>query len=184
MPPASAPPSGPPGFCSLNSPATLQSCGRSSVGHAASANVASCAPGTSPRWNRQAPSKASVARSWADAVAQSVTSSAWRATTATGDAGIRPTDLVRNEDALARIRTGMPCGAAPSRQCVYQFHHQGGSRKLGLRPAGIKQDLASGASRDTLHAMELWVAFAFGAAVGAFVGVLIGRYRAAARRGE
>src|SRR3989475_850410 len=32
--------------------------------------------------------------------------------------------------------------------------------------------------------MELWVAFAFGAAVGAFVGVLIGRYRAAARRGE
>src|SRR2546427_6784874 len=86
--------------------------------------------------------------------------------------------------ALARIRTGMPCGAAPSRQCVYQFHHQGGSRKLGLRPAGIKQDLASGASRDTLHAMELWVAFAFGAAVGGFVGVLIGRYQAAARRSE
>src|SRR5256886_10641997 len=32
--------------------------------------------------------------------------------------------------------------------------------------------------------MELWVAFAFGAAVGAFVGVVIGRYRAtAAARG-
>src|SRR5207244_8862741 len=33
------------------------------------------------------------------------------------------------ESALARIRTGMPCGAAPSRQCVYQFHHQGGPTK-------------------------------------------------------
>src|SRR5439155_717310 len=33
-------------------------------------------------------------------------------------------------DALARIRTGTPCGTAPSRQRVYQFHHQGGRRNL------------------------------------------------------
>ncbi len=32
--------------------------------------------------------------------------------------------------------------------------------------------------------MELWVAFAFGAAVGAFIGVVIGRYRAAAAAGR
>src|SRR5260370_17796594 len=31
--------------------------------------------------------------------------------------------------------------------------------------------------------MELWVAFAFGALVGAFAGVLIGQYRAARRGG-
>ena len=29
-------------------------------------------------------------------------------------------------NALARIRTETPCGTAPSRQRVYQFHHQGG----------------------------------------------------------
>src|SRR5437773_12319912 len=33
-------------------------------------------------------------------------------------------------DALARIRTETPCGTAPSRQRVYQFHHQGGRRNL------------------------------------------------------
>src|SRR5438477_12092404 len=48
---------------------------------------------------------------------------------ASEDAGLRSTEVVPNEDALARIRTGMPCGAAPSRQCVYQFHHQGGPNK-------------------------------------------------------
>src|SRR3989449_3493751 len=31
-----------------------------------------------------------------------------------------------SRDALARIRTETPCGTAPSRQRVYQFHHQGG----------------------------------------------------------
>src|SRR2546426_6828522 len=44
-------------------------------------------------------------------------------------------------NALARIRTGTPCGTAPSRQRVYQFHHQGGSRKLELRPAVIKRSI-------------------------------------------
>jgi hypothetical protein len=38
-------------------------------------------------------------------------------------------------DALARIRTGTPCGTAPSRQRVYQFHHQGGQGKLNPDPA-------------------------------------------------
>src|SRR2546422_11354511 len=53
-------------------------------------------------------------------------------------------------------------------------------------PPGRNQaeHLASGLSGDTLHPMELWVAFAFGAAVGAFIGVVIGRYRAAAAAGR
>src|SRR5438046_10242136 len=61
----------------------------------------------------------------------------------------------------------------------------GPDRKARAQRAGDQAEhLAPGPSRDTLHAMELWVAFAFGAAVGAFVGVVIGRYRAtAAARG-
>src|SRR5439155_74044 len=53
-------------------------------------------------------------------------------------------------------------------------------------PPGRNQaeHLASGASGDSLHRMELWVAFAFGAAVGAFIGVLLGRYRATAAAGR
>jgi len=43
-----------------------------------------------------------------------------------GPAATTKQPLKHRADALARIRTGMPCGAAPSRQCVYQFHHQGG----------------------------------------------------------
>src|SRR6267378_8444101 len=35
-----------------------------------------------------------------------------------------------SRDALARIRTETPCGTAPSRQRVYQFHHQGGRGKI------------------------------------------------------
>src|SRR6266849_2015286 len=35
-----------------------------------------------------------------------------------------------SRDALARIRTETPCGTAPSRQRVYQFHHQGGRRNI------------------------------------------------------
>jgi len=43
---------------------------------------------------------------------------------------------------LARIRTGMPCGAAPSRQCVYQFHHQGRVQKGRIGPQGGQPDAA------------------------------------------
>jgi len=42
-------------------------------------------------------------------------------------------------DALARIRTGTPCGTAPSRQRVYQFHHQGGLDKLETGVPGVKR---------------------------------------------
>src|SRR5437667_10449004 len=53
-------------------------------------------------------------------------------------------------------------------------------------PPGRNQaeHLASGASGDRLHRMELWVAFAFGAAVGAFIGVLLGGCRATAAAGR
>src|SRR5260370_3720249 len=81
--------------------------------------------------------------------------------------------------ALARIRTGMPCGAAPSRQCVYQFHHQGGCRKVESALRGVS---GCGAPRRRARdwcAMGLWVAFAFGALIGVFIGALIGRARAA-----
>src|SRR5256884_5881345 len=49
-------------------------------------------------------------------------------------------------------------------------------RKLGRRWVRIKPKHLS------LGAMELWVAFAFGALVGTFVGVFVGRHRAAATR--
>src|SRR2546430_5389343 len=42
---------------------------------------------------------------------------------------VQPAEAIA--DALARIRTETPCGTAPSRQRVYQFHHQGGRRNLG-----------------------------------------------------
>src|SRR5256885_764221 len=75
----------------------------------------------------------------------------------------------------------MPCGAAPSRQCVYQFHHQGGSGNLESAPWGVNR--CGAARRPALDwcPMELWVAFGFGALIGAFIGTLIGRQRAAAR---
>src|SRR2546425_257279 len=75
----------------------------------------------------------------------------------------------------------MPCGAAPSRQCVYQFHHQGGSGNLESAPLGVNR--CGAARRPALDwcPMELWVAFGFGALIGAFVGAVIGRHRAAAR---
>src|SRR6059058_3402697 len=57
--------------------------------------------------------------------------------------------------------------------------------KARTPPGGNQAEhLASGASGDSLHRMELWVAFAFGAAVGAFIGVLLGRYRATAAAGR
>src|SRR2546430_2137857 len=73
----------------------------------------------------------------------------------------------------------MPCGAAPSRQCVYQFHHQGGSGNLESAPWGVNR--CGAARRPALDwcPMELWVAFGFGALIGAFIGTLIGRHRAA-----
>jgi len=58
-------------------------------------------------------------------------------------------------DALARIRTGTPCGTAPSRQRVYQFHHQGGLDKLETGVPGVKRHaaLAIGAARPHTPAM-------------------------------
>src|SRR5258705_300242 len=41
-------------------------------------------------------------------------------------------------DALARIRTETPCGTAPSRQRVYQFHHQGEVRKIEVFGAEVQ----------------------------------------------
>src|SRR2546430_4180251 len=75
----------------------------------------------------------------------------------------------------------MPCGAAPSRQCVYQFHHQGGRRKVESAPWGVNRCGAARRCALDWCPMELWVAFAFGALIGVFVGTLIGRQRAAAR---
>src|SRR2546428_1079336 len=74
------------------------------------------------------------------------------------------------------MRTGTPCGAARSRQFVSQVHRQGEAKKARPR-LGANQGEAS-----YLRAMELWVAFAFGALVGTFVGVFVGRHRAAATR--
>src|SRR6266567_831830 len=75
----------------------------------------------------------------------------------------------------------MPCGAAPSRQCVYQFHHQGASGKVESAPWGVNRGGAARRSALDWCPMELWVAFGFGALIGAFIGTLIGRQRAAAR---
>src|SRR5439155_3355195 len=81
-----------------------------------------------------------------------------------------------NRDALRRC---------PLKTVCLPVSPPGPDRKARAQRAGDQAEhLAPGPSRDTLHAMELWVAFAFGAAVGAFVGVVIGRYRAtAAARG-
>src|SRR2546430_17547707 len=75
----------------------------------------------------------------------------------------------------------MPCGAAPSRQCVYQFHHQGGRRKVESALWGVNRCGAARRCALDWCPMELWVAFAFGALIGVFVGTLIARQRAAAR---
>src|SRR6266550_6113562 len=40
--------------------------------------------------------------------------------------GVTTVTRPASRHALARIRTETPCGTAPSRQRVYQFHHQGG----------------------------------------------------------
>src|SRR2546423_2745181 len=50
---------------------------------------------------------------------------------------VQPAEAIA--DALARIRTETPCGTAPSRQRVYQFHHQGGRRNVGRFPPMIKR---------------------------------------------
>src|SRR5213080_2839410 len=76
----------------------------------------------------------------------------------------------------------MPCGAAPSRQCVYQFHHQGGSGNLESALWGVNRCGAARRCALDWCPMELWVAFGFGALIGAFIGTIIGRQRAAARR--
>src|SRR6266403_4064322 len=73
----------------------------------------------------------------------------------------------------------MPCGAAPSRQCVYQFHHQGECRKVESALRGVNRCGAPRRPALDWCPMELWVAFGFGALIGAFVGALIGRARAA-----
>src|SRR5437667_378059 len=75
----------------------------------------------------------------------------------------------------------MPCGAAPSRQCVYQFHHQGGRRKVESALWGVNRCGAARRCALDWCPMELWVAFGFGALIGAFIGTIIGRQRAAAR---
>src|SRR5882724_4221553 len=75
----------------------------------------------------------------------------------------------------------MPCGAAPSRQCVYQFHHQGGCRKVESALWGVNRCGAARRCALDWCPMELWVAFGFGALIGAFIGTLIGRQRARAR---
>src|SRR5439155_316291 len=74
---------------------------------------------------------------------------------ASEDAGLRSTEVVPNEDALARIRTGMPCGAAPSRQCVYQFHHQGRTGKLEPRALMMLHGEVRRAAEITQHFLEL-----------------------------
>src|SRR6266850_2922038 len=73
-------------------------------------------------------------------------------------------------DALARIRTGTPCGTAPSRQRVYQFHHQGERRKTRAPSRANQADAY-------LWSMELWVAFGFGGGIGILLGYLFGRQR-------
>src|SRR6266566_8595932 len=44
--------------------------------------------------------------------------------------GVTTVTRPASRHALARIRTETPCGTAPSRQRVYQFHHQGGARNI------------------------------------------------------
>src|SRR3989442_9658946 len=75
----------------------------------------------------------------------------------------------------------MPCGAAPSRQCVYQFHHQGGRRKVESAPWGVHRCGAGRRCALDWCPMELWVAFGLGALIGAFIGTIIGRQGASAR---
>src|SRR5437867_10297945 len=76
----------------------------------------------------------------------------------------------------------MPCGAAPSRQCVYQFHHQGGRRKVESALWGVNRCGAARRCALDWCPMALWVACGFGALIGAFIGTIIGRLRVAARR--
>src|SRR5439155_8100281 len=67
------------------------------------------------------------------------------------------------------------------RQCVYQFHHQGGPMKARIGPGGVNRCGAARRCALDWCPMELWVAFGFGALIGAFIGTIIGRQRAAAR---
>src|SRR5438477_9485724 len=55
---------------------------------------------------------------------------------------VTPTTGRPSLDALARIRTETPCGTAPSRQRVYQFHHQGEVRKIEVFGAEVQSGLA------------------------------------------
>src|SRR6266496_6173888 len=62
-------------------------------------------------------------------------------------------------DALARIRTETPCGTAPSRQRVYQFHHQGGRRKIETFRGQVQPTVTP----DCSHKFARRIAFPHGA---------------------
>src|SRR2546425_168663 len=89
-----------------------------------------------------------------------------------------PTELLRPRITTSHYR--LPSRTtAPSRQCVYQFHHQGGCRKVESALRGVNRCGASRRPALDWCPMGLWVAFAFGALIGVFLGALIGRARAA-----
>src|SRR6266550_259435 len=61
------------------------------------------------------------------------------------------------------------------------FTTRAGRRKVESVPGGVNRGGAARRSALDWCPMELWVAFGFGALIGAFIGTLIGRHRAAAR---
>src|SRR5207247_6707957 len=75
------------------------------------------------------------------------------------------------------------CLAAPPPQdsVSTSFTTRAGRRKVESVPGGVNRGGAARRSALDWCPMELWVAFGFGALIGAFIGTLIGRHRAAAR---
>src|SRR5881398_1552568 len=61
------------------------------------------------------------------------------------------------------------------------FTTRAGRRKLESVPGGVNRCGAARRCALDWCPMELWVAFGFGALIGAFIGTIIGRQRAAAR---
>src|SRR2546429_7262124 len=78
---------------------------------------------------------------------------------------------------------GAGCRAArPTQDSVStSFTTRAGRRKVESAPGGVNRGGAARRSALDWCPMELWVAFGFGALIGAFIGTLIGRHRAAAR---